>query len=116
MCTVHLPVLHISDIILHIIIIIVEEVKNIFYANYLSSVRDEDFMINDTELTLYHQGNMTLVCLELVIINDLFIEDLERFAIEVAFNNPNDGLVLGYNRTEISIEDNDCKLLGNNAV
>ncbi len=105
------------QILLHINYII-EEVKNIFYANYLSSVRDEDFMINDTELTLYHQGNMTMVCLELVIVNDLFIEDLERFAIEVAFNNPNDGFVFGYNRTstEISIEDNDCKLLGNNAV
>ncbi len=77
---------------------------------FLPSVKGEDFMINDTEVTFYYQGNMTEVCLELVIVNDLFIEDLERFTIDVVPNNPYDR-ILGNNRTEISIEDNDCKLL-----
>ncbi|XP_064388044.1 uncharacterized protein LOC135336225 isoform X3 [Halichondria panicea] len=77
-----------------------------FTPSSLGAMRGEDFMINDTEVTFYHQGDMMEVCLELVIVNDLFIEDLERFTIDVVPNNPYDR-ILGNNRTEISIEDND---------
>ncbi len=68
----------------------------------------EDFMLYGTMQTFYQDN--TSVCLQLRIINDRRIEYTESFAIEISLDNPDDSIV-GVNRTEISIADDDCKLL-----
>ncbi len=66
----------------------------------------EDFMLYGSE-QMFAYG-LDYVCLQLRIINDRRIEDTEGFAITISLDNSYDSVV-GYNRTEIYIEDDDCK-------
>ncbi len=67
-------------------------------------------MLDASNATLYYGANMSEVCFNVRIINDLLIESLESFVIEVSTSNPYDRII-GNNMTEISIEDNDCTLV-----
>lgn len=68
----------------------------------------EDFMLEGRMQTFSYQGNMTMICLGFRVIDDQLIENQEGVAIEVTLDNPID-VISGFNRTKISITDNDCK-------
>ncbi len=69
-------------------------------------VMGDDFMLYGTSQT-FSQDN-TSICLQLRIINDRIIEETESFAIAISLDRTYDSIV-GVNRTDISIADDDCK-------
>lgn len=66
----------------------------------------EDFTLEGGRQT-YH-GNQSAICVNFRLRDDRLIESNESLVLEIHLDNSN-GIIIGNNRTIISIEDNDCK-------